>query len=377
MLSTGTTTSTASCRSCTRLFPARPWCFASSRSIKGLKLHEYLIDRHTWVEAKTRYLPPFERRNSVLDTTYKRGFVDPYDETLLNKPLQEFHGDYGLYMQESLGGPNNFLLFQVGAQLTGTWRPSPTTWLTGQLHGALIDNYNKFTFTAASELPRVRTNIREYETSSKITMPMLQLTHVGRLDENQYYSVYGGMLESMFGGVGGEWLYRPYRSSLALGIDINAVRQRGFKQDFSFRDYQTTTGHLSLYWDTGVHGILATLQAGRYLAGDVGATLDVSRVFSNGVKMGAWVTKTNVPAAVFGEGSYDKGIYVSIPFDAMMSPVLHVFRQPHLAAAGPGRRRTSGSVGQIDRPDPGCGRIRPALGAVRQRAQESVWRRRR
>ena len=43
------------------------------------------------------------------------------------------------------------------------------------------------------------------------------------------------------------------------------------------------------------------------------------RVFSNGVKMGAWFTKTNVPAAVFGEGSYDKGIYVSIPFDAMMT----------------------------------------------------------
>lgn len=286
---------------------------------KGLKLQEFLIDRHTWVEAKTRYLPPYERRNPVLDGGYKHGFVDPYDETLLNQPLQKFHGDYGLYMQNSLGGPNNFLLYQVGVQLTGTWRPSPNTWLTGQLHGALIDNYNKFSFTAASELPRVRTNIREYETSSKINMPVLQLTHVGRLDENQYYSVYGGMLESMFGGVGGEWLYRPYRSSLALGVDINAVRQRGFKQDFSFQDYQTTTGHLSLYWDTGVHGILATLQAGRYLAGDVGATLDVSRVFSNGVKMGAWFTKTNVPAAVFGEGSYDKGIYVSIPFDAMMT----------------------------------------------------------
>ena len=98
---------------------------------QGLKLHEYLIDRHTWVEAKTRYLPPYERRNPVLDTTYKHGFVDPYDETLLNKPLQKFHGDYGLYMQNSLGGPNNFLLYQVGAQLTGTWRPSPTTWLTG------------------------------------------------------------------------------------------------------------------------------------------------------------------------------------------------------------------------------------------------------
>jgi hypothetical protein len=27
------------------------------------------------------------------------------------------------------------------------------------------------------------------------------------------------------------------------------------------------------------------------------------------------MTKTNVPAAVFGEGSFDKGIYWTIPFD--------------------------------------------------------------
>lgn len=34
--------------------------------------------------------------------------------------------------------------------------------------------------------------------------------------------------------------------------------------------------------------------------------------------IGAWATKTNVSAAQFGEGSFDKGIYVSIPFDALL-----------------------------------------------------------
>ena len=40
-----------------------------------------------------------------------------------------------------------------------------------------------------------------------------------------------------------------------------------------------------------------------YLAGDVGATLNVERVFKNGVSMGAWATKTNVSSAQFGEGT--------------------------------------------------------------------------
>ena len=47
--------------------------------------------------------------------------------------------------------------------------------------------------------------------------------------------------------------------------------------------------------------------------------MNVSRTFGNGVTMGAFVTKTNVSAAQFGEGSFNKGVYWSIPLDAMMT----------------------------------------------------------
>ena len=59
------------------------------------------------------------------------------------------------------------------------------------------------------------------------------------------------------------------------------------------------------------------LHIGQYLAGDFGATVDVSRKFANGVSVGAWVTRTNVSAEKFGEGSFDKGMYLRIPFDVM------------------------------------------------------------
>jgi hypothetical protein len=50
-------------------------------------------------------------------------------------------------------------------------------------------------------------------------MPVLQLTHVGQLTHNQYYSIYGGYFEEMFGGVGAEWLYRPFASRFAFGVE--------------------------------------------------------------------------------------------------------------------------------------------------------------
>jgi hypothetical protein len=160
-------------------------------------------------------------------------------------------------------------------------------------------------------------------TTSQLYLPNLQITHSGKLVNDQYYSFYGGYLESMFAGVGGEWLYRPWHGPLAFGIDINRVQQRSFEQDFSFNNagsqtnYRVTTGHASTYWDIGWESVLVKFSVGRYLAGDTGATINLGRAFNNGVEIGAWVTKTNVSAAQFGEGSFDKGIYLKIPFDVM------------------------------------------------------------
>ena len=47
-------------------------------------------------------------------------------------------------------------------------------------------------------------------------------------------------------------------------------------------------------------------------------TLEVIRRFDNGFVLGAYATKTNVSSKQFGEGDFDKGIYLSIPLDALL-----------------------------------------------------------
>lgn len=285
----------------------------------GLDLHEFQIDRRAWVEARAGYVPAHRRQNGVSERAAFDGFDHPLSQALIERPAQAVTGNVGLYFDHSFGGPEG-MLYKLGLGARGDWHIRPDTWWTGALQYGLVDNYNKMIFPASnSTLPRVRTHVERYVSTAPVTMPVFQFTHAGRLNDENFYSVYGGMLESMYGGVGGEWLYRPWHSPVAFGVDVNAVRQRGFKQDFSFLGYKTLTGHASLYWDTGFQDINATIRAGRYLAGDWGATLDLSRSFRNGVKMGAFATKTNVSAAQFGEGSFDKGVYVNIPFDAILT----------------------------------------------------------
>ena len=299
--------------------PATVDRFALAFRQRGVDVIEHVVDRDAWVKQRTEPVPPAQRREAVIarpsENTPPVSPVAPVYES----KLPRFETGLGFDYQQTLGGPDAFVLFQISAVERAKWRLRDDTWLQGSVRLALIDNYDKFKFTAPSNLPRVRTFLREYLTTSKITIPNLQATHVGKLGDNQFYSVYAGYLESMFGGVGAEWLYKAPGSRTAFGVDVNAVRQRNFEQDFGFRDYKVATGHATLYWDTGWQDVQAKLSVGRYLAKDFGATLDMSRVFKNGVTIGAFATKTNVSAAQFGEGSFDKGIYLSIPFDAMLT----------------------------------------------------------
>jgi hypothetical protein len=240
------------------------------------------------------------------------------EEVLYQAPLKKFDGGFSLTYGQSVGGPNAFVLYQVAANYDANYYFTRNFWWSGDVSANLINNYDKFTYTAPSDLPRVRTDIRYYLTSSTITMPDFQLTTARLLGNDLYGLAYAGMLESMFGGVGGEVLYRPMGERWAIGSDLNWVKQRGFDQDFSFRSYQVVTGHVTGYFDTGYKDVLLTISAGRYLAGDWGTTIDVSREFRNGVRMGAYATFTNVDGQQFGEGSFDKGIYISIPFDLML-----------------------------------------------------------
>lgn len=283
----------------------------------GLGMHEFLVNRRDWVEAKTSFTPAHHKRSAVLEKPAYRGFMNQQGDALV-QPMERFSSSTGMFLDHSFGGPEG-LLYRVGVKARGNYNFRDDTWWTGALQLGLNDNYNRFIHAPnTSNLPRVRTQIESYA-KSPVNLPVFQVTHVDRLDRNNFISLYGGMLESMFGGVGGEWLYRPWHSPFALGVDVNAVQQRGFNQDLSFLPYRTVTGHASLYWKTGIQDVNVTLHAGRYLAGDKGVTLDMSRMFNNGVKMGAFATKTNVTATQFGEGSFDKGVYVIVPFDSLLT----------------------------------------------------------
>ena len=182
------------------------------------------------------------------------------------------------------------------------------------------DIYNEFSTVRVSNsiIQRVRSDVNRYLVEGQSGLDQLYIEYRKSATPSLHYRAYAGILEAMYGGAGVEVLYAPFKSRVAVGATINALRQRGFEKNFEFLDYKTVTGYLSLFYATPFYNVDAAVHAGRYLGKDTGYTFEARRTFDSGFSLGGFFTRTNVSAEEFGEGSFDKGLFFRIPFNGLL-----------------------------------------------------------
>ncbi len=206
---------------------------------------------------------------------------------------------------------------QIFAKLTGRLQLSDHVNLWGRYEQNL---YNDFSTARgpSSVLPNVRTRVNQYLVNGASGIEQLYIEDKRSLSPSIHAWIYGGILETMYGGVGGEVIYSPYLQRWALGLNVNVVKQRSFERDFKFLDYKTVTAFASAYYASPFFDVDMAVHVGRYLAQDLGYTFEARRTFDSGFSIGAFFTRTNVSAEDFGEGSFDKGLFFRIPFNGLL-----------------------------------------------------------
>jgi hypothetical protein len=221
---------------------------------------------------------------------------------------------WGIFPQfrQEFFDPDNPFAVQLLAGLEGTVELMPQLSLTGEAEANIYDNFNTGR-PPDSALPHVRTDFLTFFTQGKNGIGELEANYQFRLAPDVFAVARAGYLESMYAGVGAEVLWRPENQRWAVGADLFDIQERNFDRLFGLQNYHVVTGHVSLYYESPWYGLLFAVHAGQYLAGDRGVTVEITRSFSTGVEVGAFFTKTNVSAALFGEGSFDKGFIVKIP----------------------------------------------------------------
>jgi hypothetical protein len=218
------------------------------------------------------------------------------------------------YTEVSLFDPDNPVRADLGVDVGGSLTIAPGLVLDGRVRKRIVGNLDEITRESNSVLPRVRSEFKDYLIDGDPRLENLTLSYFNRPGDDLWGRATVGYLERMYAGVSGELLWKQPDKPYAIGAELNYVQMRDTFGGFGLQDYDVVTGHVSGYYAFG-NGFHAQVDVGRYLAGDYGATFSLDREFDNGWRIGAFATFTDVPFEDFGEGSFDKGIRISMPLD--------------------------------------------------------------
>lgn len=264
--------------------------------------------------------------NLTIADTYQRQQVSVRNQQTEQQLFRSVHAigwpSYSVtpFIEQSFGGPEDFYMYMLGLDARINWSLSQNSFIAATVAGSLVNNYDKFNFLQTpTNLPPVRTRIREYVSSTDVWLRSLVGVYQQQLGNSLYGQLHGGYFETMFAGVGAEMLYRPLDSDWSVGLDVNYVRQRDPYDQMQLLDYAVWTGHASLYYkpQRWLPNSLIQVHAGQFLAGDKGVQVTYEQKFKSGIIAGVFAAKTNVSAEDFGEGSFNKGFFISIPFDLL------------------------------------------------------------
>ena len=224
-------------------------------------------------------------------------------------------------LRSQIGGPDGFFFGDLRIAFDAETLFSKSFSLMTRITYGIYDNMGSLDLASNSIIPHVRTDIVKYLNAGRgeFSIDRLQFNFFQNPTKDLYYKISGGILEQMFTGLGAEVLYKPFDRNYAIGVDAFSVQQRGYDGLLSLLDYKTTTGHINFYYREPRSKILFAFKGGKYLAGDSGVTFDFSRRFKSGLVTGVFFSLTDISKREFGEGSFDKGFYFTIPIDAFTS----------------------------------------------------------
>tara|TARA_B100000963_G_scaffold361835_1_gene400147 strand:+ start:15959 stop:17881 length:1923 start_codon:yes stop_codon:yes gene_type:complete len=182
---------------------------------------------------------------------------------------------------------------------------------------SLLDNFDDLIYPPENTYPnQVRSDIKLYlnNLGEKPSIGRAQFEYFKTLKKNNHFLFSAGIYEDMFSGFGMEFLKFNPKSKFSWGFEAHQAYKRDYDFQFGLSGYDNLTYFLNLFYQNpSLIPFDLKISAGEYLAGDKGTTFEFSRSFQGGIRMGAFFSFTDVTTEQFGEGSFDKGIFFSIP----------------------------------------------------------------
>lgn len=141
-----------------------------------------------------------------------------------------------------------------------------------------------------SPLP-VRSNVGDF-TDMTVGMDRMYAALTHSFTPELHGMAAAGYLEEMYGGAGGELLWRPYGKRYALGVEswLALKRDPALALASGFNGDSLLTGHVNGWYEFPDQNLTAYAKIGRFLAEDLGVTAGLAHEFKNGATLDGFIT---------------------------------------------------------------------------------------
>jgi hypothetical protein len=184
--------------------------------------------------------------------------------------------------------------------------------ISSKVSYSLLDGRDVADAKPVAGLDAIKTDYYRLDEPHQFNLDHLYLESRGTSNRYLHHNLKLGLLEEEFTGVGAEFLYWPYQSRLAMGLSGGFVEGRSPNKVFGLNGVNAFTGFGSLYWATPFSNLDAALHLGRFLAGDVGGSLDLRYTLSSGWMAGLTLSQSNSSS---NKADESLGLFLRIPFD--------------------------------------------------------------
>lgn len=250
---------------------------------------------------------------SEFDDSYEKNSKLIYER----KKSRNFNSYNEFSIRPFLASREEFFKFAIIYQNNSEYIIKDNFFFHSNLKYTIKDNFDDFRYEPVDVYPaQVRSDVKKYLSNfeNRVIIGRAQFDYFITPKKNNHLMFTAGILEEMFAGYGMEYLYYDNSKNYALGFEVFDVTKRDYDLRFGTLDYSAVTAHANFYYrNYKVIPFDAKISHGKYLAGDIGTTFEISRKFKNGAEFGVFASFTDVTSEQFGEGTFDKGIFFNIP----------------------------------------------------------------
>ena len=165
-----------------------------------------------------------------LFNTSKALAVDPYSYSRSDfKPIVKFPElffNMSPSLRHQIGGPEAFYLGQLWWKINAKVKFKRGLTLHTVLGLNIYNNFNEFSNPSYSNIPHVRSDIQEYLSEGENNIARLKVDYLWSPRKDIFIRLDAGYLEEMFGGVGGEVYYRPFKSNFSTSLQLHKVMRK-------------------------------------------------------------------------------------------------------------------------------------------------------